>query len=259
VWTKHISAGTALAVAGLIALLPARNQELAPNKFLPKIKERERYSEIICSATIVKTSLAGNPVRLQGQEVSQWTAVAGVDHVFKGTLDPKIIEFKYYGYIPPLEVSPPTAYFRPGVRYILFLRRHDSDLEVAIPLYQMEIELASPNNGGSPIGTPELALANELISAIQSASNTVGRSATKYFSWSEELIGKQTIPRVEPFLNSSDPLVRYQAAWWLSFRKVDAAVVGELKKTSLDQNVEEWARFGARDRLRDIAEGRYVP
>jgi hypothetical protein len=259
VWTKHISAGPALAVVGLIALLPARAQELAPNKFLPEIKERERYSEIICSATIVKTSPAGNPVSLQGREVSQWTAVARVDDVFKGTLDPKIMEFKYYGYMPPPELSPPTAYFRPSVRYILFLRRQDSDLEVAIPVYQMEIELASPNKGGHAIGTPERTLANELISAIQSAPKTIGRLADTYFSWAEELIGKQTIPLVEPFLNSSDPLVRYQAAWWLSFRKVDAAVVGELKKTSQDQNVEEWARSGALDRLRDMAEGRYVP
>ena len=257
--TKHISAETALAVVGLIALLPARAQELAPNKFLPEIKERERYSEIICSATIVTTSPAGNPVRLQGREVSQWTAVARVDHVFKGTLDPKNIEFKYYGYIPPPELHPPTAYFRPGIRYILFLRRHDSDLEVAVPVYQMEIELAPTNKAGYPIGTPELALANELVSAIQSAPDTIGRLAATYFSWTEELIGKQTIPQVEPFLNSNDPLVRYQAAWWLSFRKVDAAVVDELKKTSQDQNVEEWARSGARDRLRDMAAGRYVP
>jgi hypothetical protein len=256
---KHISSGTAIAVVGLIALLPARAQEHAPNKFLPQIKEREHYSEIICSATIVKTSPAGNAFRLQGQEVSQWNALAHVDHLFKGTLDPKTIEFKYYGYIPPPEVSPPTAYFRPGVRYVLFLRRHDSNLEVAIPVYQMEIELASPNKSGYPIGTPELALANELISAVQSAPKTIGRLADTYFSWAEELIGKQTIPLVEPFLNSSDPLVRFQTAWWLSFRKMDAAVVDELKKTSLDQNLEEWARSGAQERLRDIEEGRYLP
>jgi hypothetical protein len=256
---KHISSGTAIAVVGLIALLPARAQELAPNKFLPQIKEREHYSEIIWSATIVKTSPPGNAFRLQGQEVSQRNALAHLNYVFKGTPDPKTFEFTYYGYIPPPEVSPPTANFRPGVRYVLFLRRHDSNLEVAIPVYQMEIELASPNKSGHPIGTFELALANELISAVQSAPKTIGRLADTYFSWAEELIGKQTIPLVKPFLNSSDPLVRFQTAWWLSFRKMDASVVGELKKTSLDQNVEEWARSGAQERLRDIEEGRYLP
>jgi hypothetical protein len=257
--TRHISAETSLAVVGLIALLPARAQELAPNKFLPQFKERGRYSEIICSATIVKTSPAGSPIRLQGREVSQRTAVARVGHVFKGTLKPKIIEFKYYGYIPTPELSPPMADFRAGIRYILFLKRHDSDLEVPVPAYQMEIELASTSKADYSMGTPELALATELVSAIQSAPDTIGRIADKYFSWAEELIGKQTIPLVEPFLNSSAPLVRFQAAWWLSFRKVDATVVDELKKTAQDENVEEWARSGARDRLRDIAEGRYVP
>jgi HEAT repeat protein len=139
------------------------------------------------------------------------------------------------------------------------LRRHDSDLEVAVPVYQMEIAIASPNHAGIPVGMPELALANELVSAIQSGPETIGRMAATYSSWAEELIGKQALPLVEPFLKSNDPLVRYQAAWWLSFRKVDAAVVGELKKTFLDQNVEEWARSGARERLSDMAAGRYVP
>jgi hypothetical protein len=174
-------------------------------------------------------------------------------------LDQKSLEFKYYGYIPPPELHPPTADFRPGHRYILFLRRYDSELEVAIPVYQMEIELASANKSGYPIGTSDLALAHELISAIQSAPETIGRLADTYFSWAEELIEKQTIPLVEAFLNSSDPLIRFQTAWWLSFRKVDAAVLGELKKTSQDQSIEEWARSGAQDRLRDMAAGRYVP
>jgi hypothetical protein len=257
--TKHILAYAVLAVIGLIALLLTRAQELAPNKFLPEIKERGRYSEIICSATILKTSPAGNPIRLQGKEFSQLTAVASVDHVFKGTLDPKIIEFKYYGYIPLPGLSLPMANFRPGIRYVLFLKRLDSGLEVAVPGYQMEIELGPTNKAGLSIGTPELALASELVSAIESAPTTLGRGATRYFDWTEELIGKKSIPRVEPFLSSGDPLVRYQAAWWLSFRKMDGAVMDELKKTAQDENVEEWARSGARDRLRDIAEGRYVP
>jgi hypothetical protein len=247
-----------------MALLQARAQDLAPNKFLPEIKERVRYSEIICSATILKISPAGSAIKLQGAERSQWVAVAGVDHVFKGTLVPKIIEFKYYGYIPPpgvaVTLTPPMANFRPGIRYVLFLKRHNLDLEVAIPAYEMEIQLATqPPTLDESNSKPDLVLAKELFFAIQSAPDTIGRSATTYFSWAEELIGKEAIPLVEPFLNAGDPLVRYQAAWWLSFRKVDAAVVDELKKTSQDQNVEEWARSGASERLRDIAEGRYLP
>jgi hypothetical protein len=262
--TKHILAETALALAGLIVLLPAPAQELAPNSYLPEIKDRERYSEIICSATIVKISPAGSAVKLQGEERSQWIAIASVDHVFKGMLVPKIIEFKYYGYMPPPGVAetltPPMADFRPGIRYVLFLKRHDLGLEVSIPDYMMEIQLApQPPTIYESHSEPDPALTKELLFAIQSAPATIGRLADKYFSWTEELIGKQTIPLVEQFLSSSDPLVRYQAAWWLSFRKLDAAVVDELKKTSQDQNVEEWARSGASERLRDMAEGRYLP
>ena len=260
---RYMAAQTALAVVGLLALFLARSQELPPNTFLPKITERERYSEIICSATIVKTSPAGNPVKLQGKERSQRIAVASVDHVFKGTLDPKIIEFKYYGYILPPGTAEtltlPMADFHSGIRYVIFLKRRDSDLEVAIPAYQMEIQIASSSLNRQPSAVPDVALANELVFAIESAPTTIGRSATRYFDWTEELIGKQSIPRVEPFLSSGDPLVRYQAAWWLSFRKMDAAVIDELKKTAQDENVEKWARYGARERLRDIAEGRYVP
>ena len=74
---------------------------------------------------------------------------------------------------------------------------------------------------------------------------TIGRAATHYFSLVEELIGKNSVPLIKPFLNSSDPLVRYQAAWWLSFRHVDASVINELKHAEQDDSVEEWARSGA--------------
>jgi hypothetical protein len=263
--SKHILADIALAVVGLLALLSTRAQELPPNRFLRKIADRERYSEIICSATVLTASPVGNAVTLEGKERSQRAVMARVDHVFKGTLDEKIIEFKYYGF--PIstgtteQLSLPTANFRAGIRYVLFLDRHDQNLEPADPPFRMEIELASePARPTGSIGTLDVALADELILAIESAPTTIGRAATQYFDWTEELIGRQrSISRVEPFLNSRDPLVRYQTAWWLSFRKVDGAVTDVLKSTSQDDNVEQWARFGARDRLRDMAEGRYLP
>ena len=102
-------------------------------------------------------------------------------------------------------------------------------------------------------------LAKELVTAVQSAPETIGRSATRYYSWTEDLIGKQAIPLVEPFLSSSNPLLRYQAARWLSFRQVNSAVMNELNNAMRDEGLEEWARSGARERLGDMAAGRYVP
>lgn len=235
---------------------------MPPNKYLPSIQERQRYSDIVCSATIVKTYATNSVKQSEGKARSEWIAEAHVDRVFKGFLSSQSIAFKYYGRGAGTAdyFGPPYADFRPGNRYVLFLRGQGSNLSVTIPFYRMEIEV-SPQR--SPFDksklAPDLALAQELVFAIESAPQTIGRAATHYFSWVEEIIGKNSIPLVEPFLKSRDPLVRYQAAWWLSFRQVDASVMNELKHTEQDGSVEEWARSGARDRLRDMAEGKYVP
>jgi hypothetical protein len=246
----------------LCILFPAHAEDIPCNKYLPSIRDRERYSDIVCSATIVKTHATSSVKELAGEERSEWIAEARVDRVFKGFLGSQVIAFKYYGPGPRTGdyFGPPYADFGSGIRYVLFLSGQDSNLTVTIPFYQMEIEIASQQpalDESKP--APDLALARELVFAIESEPQTIGRAATHYFSWVEELIGKNSAPLVKPFLNSSDPLVRYQAAWWLSFRQVDATVMNELKHTEQDESVEEWARSGARDRLRDMAEGKWLP
>ena len=157
----------------------------------------------------------------------------------------------------PMTLDIPTADFRAGTRYIIFLKRMGSGLEVAVRPYQIEIAIApSAPAGARPNADTDVGLANELIYAIQSG---ITRFPSRYFDWTEELIGKETVGRVQPFLNSSDPEVRYGAAWWLSFRKLDAAVMNELRQAAQNDDVQEGERSGAKDRLRDIAEGRYVP
>src|SRR5215471_1303008 len=255
---------TALVIILLLAI-PALLAGTPTQEVPAEIAERERYAEIVCSATILKISQADTPVMIEGEERSQWLAVATIDRVFKGTLDAKVVEVKYYGYIPPPGVggdilTPSLAHFRPGSRYVLFLKRHGPDIEVAIPVYQMEIQLASrrPILDESSF-EPYHALAKELIFTIFLAPDTIGRSATHYYSWTEELVGRHAIPLVELFLRSSYPLIRYQAAWWLSFREVNNAVITELKNAMQDESIEEWARSGARDRLLDMAAGRDLP
>jgi hypothetical protein len=251
----------AFTAASFFAATPLCTQATPTDKFLPRITERKQYAEIVCSATVVETLAAGSPVKLQGKDSSQRIAVANVDHVFKGTLDQQRIEFKYYGHIPPKGVTEdvylPTADFRAGTRYIIFLKRMGSGLEVAVRPYQMEIAIApsAPPNAGRNAHT-DMDLANELIFAIQSG---ITRFPGGYFDWTEELIGKEAVGRVQPFLNSSDPEIRYGAAWWLSFRKLDAAVMNELRQAAQNHDVQEGERSGAKERLRDIAEGRYVP
>jgi len=244
-----------------LSALAACAQETPPDRFLPRITERKQYAEIVCSATVVETRTAGNPVRLQSKDRSQRIAVANVDHVFKGTLDRQRIAFKYYGYIPPKgvaeDVDLPTASFRAGTRYIIFLKRMGSGLGVAVRPYQTEIAIApSAPADARPNADADVGLANELIYAIQSG---ITRFPSRYFDWTEELIGREAVNRVQPFLSSSDPEVRYGAAWWLSFRELDAAVMNELRQAAQDQLIQEGERSGARERLRDISDGRYVP
>ena len=200
--------GIVVAIAGLFAI-PALPQGLQPEYFPQTIPERVLYSEIVCSGTVVKISQAGNPINVAGEERSQWIATAAIDRVFKGTLGPNFVEFKYYGYIPPPGVvdivTRLMADFRAGNRYLIFLNRHGPDLEVSIAPYQMEIRLAPrglmPDE--SKVDLSQV-LPKELVTAVQYEPETIGRSATRYYSWTEELIGKQAIPLVEPFLSSSN-------------------------------------------------------
>jgi hypothetical protein len=54
-------------------------------------------------------------------------------------------------------------------------------------------------------------------------------------------------------------LIRYQVAWWLSFRELDSKVIDELTSAMHDESLAEWARSGARDRINDIAQGKWLP
>jgi hypothetical protein len=125
-------------------LLPAHAVDIPPNKYLPSIQERERYSDIVCSATIVKTHATGSVKQLAGQERSEWIAEARVDRVFRGFLSSQVIAFKYYGPSPMTFEYFGLAYadFRSGIRYVLFLRGQDSNLTVTVPFYRIEIEIA---------------------------------------------------------------------------------------------------------------------
>ena len=247
-------------VAPALMLTPALSTEV-PSKFLPSIQDRQRSSDIVCSATILKTYTTCSTKQLEGQERSEWIAKARVDRIFKGFLGSRVIAFKYYG-LGPRTVDyfgPPFADFQPGNRYVVFLRGSDSNLTVAVPFYRIEIELSPKVQLDDAKTSPERALVRELLFAIESSPGTTGRMATHYFSWVEELVGKESVSLVSPFLNSADPLVQYQAAWWLSFRDIEPTVINELRHAAQDETIEEWARSGARDRLRDIDERKWVP
>jgi hypothetical protein len=119
-------------------------QGTPPNAPLVSIQDRQRYSDVVCSATIVKAYATNSAKQIEGVERSEWIAEARVDRVFKGALDSQSIAFKYYGRVPETTdyFGPAYSYFRSGSRYVLFLRGQTSNLSLTIPFYQMEIEVA---------------------------------------------------------------------------------------------------------------------
>jgi hypothetical protein len=194
-------------------------------------------------------------VEVGDELAAEWTALASVDQVFKGVVSSQTIHFDYYRLVPRSadHFGPPGAYFESGVRYAIFLNGRDSDLHAATPLYQMEIQLSPESRSRAQPHRPLLsALAQELLLAVQSAPTTIGRSADHYFSWAEELLGNKAVSLVRSFLEESDLLVRYQAAWWLTFRNPSDTVIAILLTTANDQTIEPWARSGAEQRLRDM-------
>ena len=108
-----------LGILVICMLLPAHAEDIPPNKYFPSIQERERYSDIVCSATIVKTHATSSVKQLAGQERSEWIAEARVDRVFSGFLGPQVIAFKYYGLysttVPIISISVHSVPGIPGV------------------------------------------------------------------------------------------------------------------------------------------------
>jgi len=250
----------ALEIAVLFSLLVVgASAQQPPFDYEPSLAKRIGYSEIVCSATILKTEKMGSKELIGGAERDEFIADAQVGQVFKGTLRSPSVRFRYYDfgpYRPPDHLRPPTAFFETGSRYVLFLKGDGQNLQVAVPVWQMEIRLAPRQSSAATAVSSSLAgIAEELLYSVRSKPQTLGRMATHYFSWAEEVIGKDAIPAVEPFLDSNDELVKYQAAWWLSFRQVSDSVTNALGDAKDNPSIEEWARSGARQRLRDMHRG----
>jgi hypothetical protein len=259
-WKKLSAAFTLLIL--LSAKIAARDEK-APFEYEPSLARRISYSAVVCSATIVRTQKFPTNKVIGGAERNQYIAEAIVDKVFKGTLGSPTIAFRYYDFStnPTAEYfGPPAAHFEKESRYLVFLSDTGQDLEVSVPVWQMEIALAPTSQSDlASLASSTSGIADELFYSIRTKPKTIGRTASHYFSWAEELIGKDdAVHGVEPFLDSDDDLVKYQAAWWLSFRRLSDSVINILENTKNNPTIEEWARSGAGQRLEDIHHGNRV-
>jgi hypothetical protein len=119
-----------------------------PWVFPGDFRERLRMSDIVLSGIIIHTSQAGTRT-VNDTEVTSNIAHVRVDRIFQGTASIEELQFAWFS--PHFEMGkqgaiysgPPLAAFEPGKRYLIFLKPTDLGLEVAMPLYALEVELAT--------------------------------------------------------------------------------------------------------------------
>jgi hypothetical protein len=140
-------------------------------------RERLRMSGLVVSGTIEETFRAGTRT-VDGTEVTANAASVRVDQVFQGNAAGEKLRFDSFTMPMPttgrgfIYSGLPLADFRPGKRYLVFLRRARSGWEVATPLYAIEEELAATPPRGAlgdlsqrPLQQRYQALAEELENA----------------------------------------------------------------------------------------------
>ena len=113
---------------------------------------------------------------------ARWTALASVDHVYKGSVKSQTIHFDYYVFVrqSPDSARPPTTYFESGISYAIFPQGIGFQFARGYSLYQMEIITADGTSSQDEPDRPSLsALTLELLFAVRSAPTTTGRPATE--------------------------------------------------------------------------------
>jgi hypothetical protein len=117
-------------------------------------RERLRMSALVVAGTIERTSADG--VRsVDGVEGAANIARLRIDRVLQGNARGESLRFAWFGLHMATEGTgfaysrPPVADFRPGKRYLVFLKRSRAGWEVAMPLYAIEEELAPAPPRGS--------------------------------------------------------------------------------------------------------------
>lgn len=227
------------------------------------LDQRLSYSDLVCSATIMDTSRTRETLAANSSVTRENLARADVDSVFKGQLTSAMITFRWYswpagpgGYV---YAGPPLADLRSGRRYLLFLRGDDATgWRVTVPMYQLEIPLASQpaanahfrlDASGFADADRNRQLAEELAAAarfVEPQGDTA--DVYSYFAWIAQLLGKQAIPVLRPFLESANTLLRYFAADRLAHLN-DGAGRDILLAILMSQNLDSWMRANAAEDL----------
>lgn len=195
-----------------------------PGDFL----QRLRISDLVVSGTIESSSPRGLQT-VNGETLNANIARLRVDRVFQGKTAEEL-QFSWftihwdgtrgYGYSGPL-----LANFQTRKRYLVFLKRNESDWTVAMPVYALEVELTPESPSGSlrdlSEDLPEQryeAIAQELETAALSVPPPppgMTGDAAAYFPFVFDLLGACADPFYRLFASSPSPELRREALRWL--------------------------------------------
>jgi len=214
----------------LAAMLAPQASTSLPWVFPDDFRERLRMSDLVLSGTI-KESIRDGSRTVDGTKVTTNVAHVRVDRVFQGNAARGMLRFTWFSLYMVTTgggfaySGPPLADFRPGKRYLIFLKRARSGWTVSMPVYAIEAELAAAPPHGAlrdlsqvPLQQQYQDLAEELEDAALAQPvpppGMTGEAAT-YFPWVFDLLGGCAEPFYRRFLSSPSPELRGAASNWL--------------------------------------------
>jgi hypothetical protein len=230
----HLRTGLVLLLALRLPLAAQEPTHISYPWVVPgDFKERLLMSDLVIAATMRSTSRIGLQ-SVDGIELTALRAECDVDRVFKGQATDHV-RFTWFSFAPPPKDSggvvgstPPIASFRSGTRYLVFLRRQHTQWVVSVPLYALEVALASPRSSGqtgqtdlsqAPPVIRNQAIAEELeTAALLLPEPKAGMTgfAPWYFPPVFDLIGGCAKPFFRRFLSSRSAELRAAAERWLA-------------------------------------------
>ena len=218
-------------VCGAVCLLSVTlAAQSLPWVFPSDIRERMRISDLVISGMVEGTWEIGLQT-LDRTKLTRHIANVQVDRIFQGKLCQQDVEFTWFtqyfsrdGGI--IYSGPPLASFRSGQRYLIFLNQTAAGWQVAMPVYELEVRLASqlpagalPDLSGEPLNTRYRDLAEELETAallVPPPPRGVTGEAATYFPVVFDLVGGCAEPFYRKFLLSPGHELRAAALNWLS-------------------------------------------
>jgi hypothetical protein len=215
----------------LAAVVGPQASTSLPWVFPGDIRDRLRMSDLVVTGKIEDTLETGIRT-VDGTVVAAHIAQVRLDRVFQGNAAGEKLQFAWFSLHAATAgggfaySGPPLADFRPGKRYLVFLKRARTGWEVAMPVYAMQEELAAaPPNGAlrdlsqAPLRQRYRELAEELENAALTQPvpppGMTGEAAS-YFSSVFDLLAGCAEPFYRRFLSSPSAELRGAASSWLA-------------------------------------------